>query len=69
MTTQTATLFIDAALFGLATAGVFMVLAIIGVCVYNVYQAVYSPKAKRRRAFDKRLATNRAHYRKMLGLA
>jgi len=68
MTAQTVTILIDAALFGLATAGILVVLTIIGICIYNVYNAVYSPKANRRRAFEIRLAKNRAHNRKILGL-
>lgn len=60
---------IDAALFGFACALVALALILISVCVYKVYVAVFSGKAIRRREFEKRLARNRAHNRKLLGLA
>lgn len=69
MTDQTATLLIDAALFGLAGAGVALALGITCVCVGMVYKAAFSTKAKRERAFQARCAKNRAHYRKILNIA
>lgn len=68
MSAQTLNLLIEAGLFGFATALVFVALVLIGLAWWQVYKACFSPMAKRKRAFQKRLAKNSAHYRKILGL-
>lgn len=68
MSVQTINLLVDAALLSAATAGVVVALGLASVAAYQVWKAVYSPAARRRQEFNKRLARNKAHNRRMLGL-